>query len=70
MTTTFPSMDIQAQLQMFKMMQEAIVQLNELGIKCSMFHDEVLIEAKNEQEFDTAMKVFQDLYDKNKTGSQ
>lgn len=31
MTTTFPSMDIQAQLQMFKMMQEAIVQLNELG---------------------------------------
>ena len=68
-TTIFPSMNIQAQLQMFKRMQEAVVQLNKLDIKCSIFHDEVFVEAKNEQEFDIAMKVFQDLYDKDKAGN-
>ena len=68
-TTAFPSMDIQAQLQLFKMMQEAVVQINKLGIRCSMFHDEIFVEAKNEQEFDAAMKVFQNLYDKDKAGN-
>lgn len=68
--TKFSEMNIKAQVMLHNMTMEMVMELSRAGIQSSMLHDQIVIKARNKQEAEKALKICQDLYDREEAGNQ
>lgn len=62
--TKFQAMNIKAQVKLHNITMEMIIELSKAHIETGMLHDEIFIKARDAQEAEKALKICQDLYDK------